>query len=120
MYNQQPLTAGDKDTDIVMTSAELFEAFSKDKAHADSTFQNKTIELSGYIEEINKNGEVVDVVLTSENPLNSINVQLSSEASKGFDHEVGDTIRLKALYVGVLSDIGMNIEFNQGIEIKPE
>lgn len=120
MYNQQPPTADDKDTDIVMTSAQLFEAFSKDNAHADSAFQNKTIELSGYIEEINNNGEVVDVALTSENPLNSINVQLSSEASKEFNHKVGDTIRLKALYVGVLSDIGMNIELKEGVEVKPE
>lgn len=118
--NKSPETAEEKKSDYKVSVIDFEKEFIQDVVAGNTKYLNKTVEITGIVSEININGENTDVVLQCEDPLSTINVQLAPLSNADLSLTVGKEATLKALYVGVLSDLGMNIEFNNGVVIKTE
>lgn len=110
-------TAADKSSDYTLTADEVMSQFESDVEAAHAKFNNKTIEISGVISEIEFNDNRVDVVLETEDPMSNINIQLIPVEEKSTFIKVGDSTTLKAFYQGVNEELGIDVELNQGVKL---
>ncbi|MFP5470641.1 MAG: OB-fold protein [Bacteroidia bacterium] len=115
-YNKAPQTAEDKKSDFMLSVSDFSNDFTNNTTNADAKYKNKTIELTGIVSEVNINGNNTDVLLETEDPMMSINVQLTPTNSQHLT--IGEEVTLKAIYVGVLTDLGTDIELNQATILK--
>lgn len=113
-YNKVPETAEDKKSDYALSVTEFVHEFITDATVADSKYKNKTVELTGVVKEINLNGDNTDVLLETNDDMINVNIQLTpTNKTQDFSLKVGNEATFKALYVGVLTDFGIDIELNQ-------
>lgn len=112
-YDRAPQTAEDRRSDFVLSVPEFVLEFSEDALAADAKYKNKTLELTGVVADININGNNVDIQLETDDDMVSINVQLAATNKQDESLMLGKEIALKAIYVGVLTDLGIDIELNQ-------
>lgn len=116
--NKPTETAADKPSAYVVSATQLIEEFEQDEVSANNKYNNTTIEINGTIADIQINGENVDVTFELEDDFSNLNVQLISEMKSDLRLELGKPVKLKAEYVGVNTDLGIDVEFKQGIILK--
>ena len=112
-----PETAADKSSDFTMTASSLISDFEENVTTAHTKYNNKTIEVSGTISEIELNGENVDVIIKTEDPMSNVNIQLTSSMQNEVSIKVGEAAKLKGIYRGVNDELGIDVELNEGIII---
>lgn len=116
-YNKKAPTAADLDAEFKFTADAFVEAFNGYPSEEDAmkAFNGKVIEVSGEVEEVSQNGETVDILISSSDPLMGINVNLIPEMKeKAINIEPGATVKIKGFCTGKLSDI----ELNRGVIIE--
>ena len=113
--NRPVETAADKSSDYVISASALMLEFEEDEISANKKYNNTTIEVSGVVSDIQINGENVDVSFELDDDFSNLNIQLIPEMQTDLSLEVGKLARLKAEFVGVNTDLGIDIELNQGI-----
>lgn len=108
-FTRKPATAEQLSTDITISAEKLADEYSSNEETANKKFLNKTVEVSGDVEECLKNGEVYSVSLSTNDPMTLITVVLiPQENSKAEKIKSGQKITVKGICNGKLSDVELN------------
>lgn len=108
-------TAADVPTDYQISAEMLMSEFEKSSDVANTKYNNTTVEISGIIADIGINGEKVDVSFELDDPMSNINVQLISNMKNNISIEVGKKVTLKGIFVGYNEELGIDVEFKEGV-----
>lgn len=108
-YMRKPQTALDLSSDYKITAESLMKEFTDNEEQALKKYTDKVIEVKGIIETVNNNGEEIDVVIETSDPMTAVNVQLLPEMKNKINTlKPGNEITLKGILKGKLSDIELN------------
>ena len=102
LYNK-PHRKANTEPFISIQASELFNSFAENEVEANENYLDKVIEVHGVISSIslNQDGALV-IVLQSSDPLFGVSCTLEKTSK---DFTVGDTIHLKGICKGYLSDV---------------
>jgi len=100
-----------KEKAIVVSSDELLNSFKANKAHWDSIYLEKTVELSGTVKEI-KTDSITSITLSCSDPSAKINC-LCQNVNKSL--KPGDKVTLRGICKGGISDdlFGISLQVNE-------
>lgn len=107
LYNKPRTSTANAHTDKHITALRLFEAFTKNEQQADSLYVNKVLEIEGTVTEVQKNGQVVSVLLAGQiDGIGGVNCSLVP-GEDGQLPEVGQSVMIKGLCTGLLMDVSI-------------
>ena len=104
VYSSQHRRQVQSETAIVITSDSLVAKYQADEKLANSLFLNKAVVVTGQIISIDKNQEgKITLVLGHTDSFSNVSITMNSTAP--ITQKVGETITIKGLCTGALSDV---------------
>lgn len=104
IYSSQHRRQVQSETAIVITSDSLVAKYQADEKLANSLFLNKAVVVTGQIISIDKNQEgKITLVLGHTDSFSNVSITMNSSAP--ITQKVGETITIKGLCTGALSDV---------------
>ena len=108
MYNKPHQDMQAADADIRIESHELLSAFENDEAAANAKYLDKVVQVSGTVASVQREGEVIKVILETGNPMSTIICELDPLTEhKRTDFQPGEQVTFKGLCTGMLMDVVM-------------
>ena len=96
-----------KDADYKLDAVTLFDEFNNNEAASNKKYISKVLVVTGKVESLEKDKNGAQVVIISSN--DSFNgVMCTMESEENLNIKVGDTISLKGICTGKLSDVILN------------
>jgi hypothetical protein len=115
-YTRKPKNAGELSVDYTLTADELVAGFAENEEAGIKKYNTKVIEVTGEVSSVTKNEKKTDVLLSTEDPLSGVNIQLiPDEGEKAQKLKEGMKVTIRGICTGKLSDV----ELNKGVIIKP-
>lgn len=103
-FNRGNVGAGK--TDFKVSTTELFEAFDDDETAANAKYLDKTVEVTGVIQEVSKNKEGKITVTLDGGMMFGITCEMfGSEKLDQSKYKKGEKVTLKGICTGYLSDV---------------
>ena len=104
IYSSQHRRQVQSETAIVITSDSLVAKYQADEKLANSLFLNKAVVVTGQIISIDKNQEgKITLVLGHTDSFSNVSITMNSSAP--ITQKIGETITIKGLCTGALSDV---------------
>lgn len=105
LYSKPPRNVANE-TGIPVTATELYAQFSSDHIQANQAYLNKVLQVSGRVLTI-KNSRYAEpvVILSTGNPLFGVACSLSQAEPSAQPVKPGETITIKGICTGYLSDV---------------
>ena len=104
VYSSQHRRQVQSETAIVITSDSLVAKYQADEKLANSLFLNKAVVVTGQIISIDKNQEgKITLVLGHTDSFSNVSITMNSSAP--ITQKIGETITIKGLCTGALSDV---------------
>ena len=104
VYSSQHRRQVQSETGIVITADSLVAKYQADEKLANSLFLNKAVVVTGQIISIDKNQEgKITLVLGHTDSFSNVSITMNSSAP--ITQKVGETITIKGLCTGALSDV---------------
>jgi hypothetical protein len=109
-YNIGHKDLKNKTPDVVITTPELFKAYSADEEYANEIYMNKIVEVVGVLEKIEVNQDSsLNLILASGEPMGNVICTFENpEAIKESSLKAGDNITVKGICKGMLLDVLLN------------
>jgi hypothetical protein len=109
IYNTKKRDIRLENVDFKVSSKELFNEFEKDESNANKKYTSKVIEIKGKIAEILKTEDNETMfILKEENEIYGINCAIIDKKIKSKNYNVGDSITIKGIVQGYLTDVIVN------------
>jgi tRNA_anti-like len=106
MYNKPHTNVVTAHIETSISADDLLKAFKENEAQAGNKFINKVIEVSGNIADSkNENNQIIIQIETTDMLSNVICTLDSTQTSNKKEYKVGQSIRIKGICSGYLSDV---------------
>lgn len=106
LYNKPRTTAAEAHTDDSVTARELYGTYVKDEKTAGKLYENKVLEVTGTVMNVEQNGKEVSVLLSAgEADPGGVNCSLAETTDPL--PKSGETIRVKGKCTGFLMDVSL-------------
>ncbi|OMP79707.1 hypothetical protein [[Flexibacter] sp. ATCC 35208] len=106
LYNKPRTTAAEAHTDDSVTARELYGTYAKDEKTAGKLYENKVLEVTGIVMNVEQNGKEVSVLLSAgETNPGGVNCSLADNSDQLPKN--GETIRVKGRCTGFLMDVSL-------------
>ena len=106
MYNKPHQDVSAAPAEVTLTADELLNAFKENEIEAGTKFINKVIEVSGNIADAkNESNQIIIQIGTADVMSNIICNLDSTQTSNRKEYKIGDSIRVKGICSGYLSDV---------------
>lgn len=93
-WNRDLVQAEEKKADVVLSATELFSAFVSDEVAANNRFNDKVVEVSGAVREVNGGGtSPVNVLLETGDPLGAVVCEFEPGATLALKKDAQVTIK---------------------------
>lgn len=97
-YSRKPAGASDLQASVVVSVDPLIEAFTADEVVATRTFADAVIQVSGTVQEVEPQGEKVNVHLVGADPLYRVTCEF--DASNAPDLAAGSEVAIRGICAG--------------------
>ncbi|WP_343671793.1 hypothetical protein [Chitinophaga sp.] len=106
LYNKPRTTAAEAHTDDSVTAQELYSIYAKDEKTAGKLYENKVLEVTGTVMQVEQSGNEVSVLLSAgdANP-GGVNCSLAENTNPL--PKSGETVRVKGKCTGFLMDVSL-------------
>jgi hypothetical protein len=104
LYNMPRTTAAEMSADKVVSARELFDAYTKDEQAAGVQYGNKVLEITGAVQEVQKSGKDISVLLSgggSDGGVNCTMIPGTNVPAKG------TPVHVKGRCTGFLMDVSI-------------
>lgn len=92
------------DSELTITSAQLYKEFEENEAEANSKYLNKVVEVHGIISAITTDSVGVNVTLKTPDALSGVICQLA-DTTKAARLKINQKVKIKGLCTGFLMDV---------------
>lgn len=103
-YNERTPGASDRGADVSVDAVTLFQAFTADEMAAGKVYNDKVVEVSGKVRDVDAgSGGPYNVSLETGDPLGAIVCEFEPSSAPAW--KVGDAVRLKGFCAGYNMDV---------------
>lgn len=104
MFVEEPAKAADTKVDVSVSATTLFNAFAQDETAAGKVYNDKVVEVSGFVRSVNSAADTaVDVLLETGDPIGAVVCEFA--AGEKFTAMKGDSVRIKGFCAGYNLDV---------------
>ncbi len=103
-----PVAVWEQETEVEISSVDLFNAFINDEAGANERYLNKVVEVEGVVSTLRTGEGNTSVLLRSNDPVYGVRCRMDRQPNgESPDFEVGQNVRFKCICSGYVQDVEM-------------
>ncbi len=103
-WNRPMQSSADQKAALAISALDLEKAYTNNEENANTTYNDKIIEVTGKVSQISKETDKTSVFLETSNPMASINCEFEKTANTS-NIKIGDNVSIKGKPTGILSDV---------------